>query len=388
MTDRRENEEKTKLRDSKAVEEKGRKSRSQWKLIWLQFKRHKAAIFSLWLLFVFLLFSGFGEFLVPNSPFAQFEGKKYSPPISIHFIDEEGQFHLKPFVYKYEKKLDPETWQTKWTPVRDRKYFLKFFVSGSKYKLLGFIPTDIHLFGTGEGNPPLFLFGTDNLGRDVFSRTIYATRISLGIASIGVLISLIFGIFFGGLSGYYGGVIDNMIQRTSELLLSIPKLPLWMALAASIPSQWSIIKVYMAIVVIVSLMNWPWMARDIRSKLISLREEDFISAAQSYGASDARIIFHHLIPNFLSYIIVSVTLTAPAMILLETALSFLGIGLRPPAISWGVLLEQAQNFQDVILHPWLLIPGAFVVIAILALNFVGDGLRDAADPYSYTGRGG
>ena len=363
-----------------------RSTRSQWGLIWDQFKKHKAAFISLWVIGLLVISSVFGEFFMPLDPHQQFKGKKYSPPMSIQFFDEKGKFHLVPFVYKYERSLNPQTWQEEWIPVYEKKYPLRIFVRGFEYKLLGLIPTNIHLFGLGKNAPPLLLFGADKLGRDTFSRIIYATRISLSIACMGVIITLIMGVSLGGISGYYGGIVDNVVQRTSELLLSIPKLPLWMALSASIPAQWSILKVYIAIVVIISLMNWTFMARSIRSKLISLRAEDFAMAARAYGASDMRIIFRHLVPNFLSYIIVGITLAIPGMILLETSLSFLGLGLRPPAISWGVLLEQAQNFQTVIMYPWLLMPGIFVVLAILAFNFVGDGLRDAADPFSYVGR--
>ena len=284
-------------------------------------------------------------------------------------------------MYAYQESIDDYTWQRTWREIEQSTYPVRFFVAGFEYRLLGVIPSRIHLFGLADGAPPLFLFGSGKLGRDLFSRTIYATRISLSIALIGVFISLLLGVILGGVSGYYGGAIDSIIQRLSELLLSVPKFPLWLALAAAIPTNWSVLKTYVAIVVIVSLMNWPWLARGIRSKLISLRTEDYVHAARSYGASDSRIIFKYLVPNFLSYIIVNVTLTVPAMILLETSLSFLGVGLRSPAVSWGVLLQQAQNVQAVILHPWLLIPGIFVVVSILALNFVGDGLRDAADPY-------
>ena len=284
-------------------------------------------------------------------------------------------------MYAYEETIDDETWRRAWHESKQSMHPVRFFVAGFEYRLMGVIPAHIHLFGVDEGAPPLLLFGSGKLGRDLFSRTIYATRISLSIALLGVVISLLLGVVLGGVSGYYGGAIDGIIQRLSELLLSIPKFPLWLALAASIPTNWSVLKSYVAIVVIVSLMNWPWLARGIRSKLISLRTEDYVHAARSYGASNTRIIFIYLVPNFLSYVIVNVTLTVPGMILLETSLSFLGVGLRSPAVSWGVLLQQAQNVQDVIFHPWLLIPGIFVVVSILALNFLGDGLRDAADPY-------
>ena len=356
-------------------------ARSQWDLIRVRFRKHWMARFSLRVLGVFLVFIIFAEFLTPYSPFYYFENKVYVSPRAVRFFDQDGGFHLRPFMYAYQESIDDETWHRTWREIEQTTHPVRFFVAGFEYRLLGVIPSRIHLFGLADGAPPLFLFGSGKLGRDLFSRTIYATRISLSIALIGVFISLLLGVILGGVSGYYGGAIDSIIQRLSELLLSVPKFPLWLALAAAIPTNWSVLKTYVAIVVIVSLMNWPWLARGIRSKLISLKTEDYVQAARSYGASDSRIIFKYLVPNFLSYIIVNVTLTVPAMILLETSLSFLGVGLRSPAVSWGVLLQQAQNVQAVILHPWLLIPGIFVVVSILALNFVGDGLRDAADPY-------
>lgn len=370
----------------KAAPTRPDRSISQWGLIFRRFKKHRLARASLWILGAFVIFGIFAEFLIPNSPFQQFPGMTYVPPRPIRFIDHEGKFHLRPFVYGYEQTLDFETWERIWVENHDQIYPVYFFVQGFKYKLFGLIPTDIHLFGLEQGAPPLILFGTDNLGRDVFSRTIYATRTSLSIALLGVVLSVVLGVVLGGLAAYYRGIFDEIVQRISELLLSVPTLPLWMGLAAAVPPHWPIVKVYVALVIIISFISWPWMARGIRSKLISLRNEDFVIAAVSYSASDAWIIFRHLIPNFASYIIVSVTLAIPNMILLETALSFLGLGLRSPAVSWGVLLERAQNFQTVLLYPWLLIPGAFVVVCILALNFVGDGLRDAVDPFE-RGRG-
>ncbi len=358
-----------------------RKSRSQMQLILLRFRKHRLAMVSLWALGILILCALFSEFLVPNDPIHLYPNMNYVPPRKIRFFDADGRFHLRPFIYGYKQEFNPETWEREWVENTKEKYPIYFFARGFKYKLLGLFPTDIHLFNVSEDGPPLFLFGSDRNGRCVFSRTIYATRVSISMAVLGVIISLVLGIVLGGIAGYYGGIVDEVVQRISELLLAIPKLPLWMGLAAAVPSNWPITKVYVAIVVISSMTSWPWLARGIRSKLISLRNEDYVMAARSYGASNMRIIFRYLVPNFSSYIIVSLTLSIPGMILMETSLSFLGLGLRPPAVSWGVLLEQAQNFQTVILYPWLLIPGAFVVTAILALNFVGDGLRDAADPY-------
>jgi peptide/nickel transport system permease protein len=350
-------------------------------LIWLQFKKHKLAHISLYILGIFVVFVAFAEFLIPNSPFENFKDNVYVPPRIIRFVDQTGRFRLRPFIYAYKQTIDKNTWERSWAEDTDHRYNLRLFVSGYPYKLLGLIPARIHLLGLDNDSQPLLLFGSDKLGRDLFSRTIFAARVSISIAALGVIISLVLGIILGGISGYYGGSIDNIIQRSSELLLSIPKLPLWLALAAAIPSNWSVTNIYISIVVIISLMNWPGLARGIRSKLMSLKKEEFISAARSYGASNKRIIYNYLIPNFSSYIIVNITLAVPGMIMLETSLSFLGVGLRSPAVSWGVLLEQAQSFQEVILHLWLLIPGIFVIILVLALNFVGDGIRDAADPF-------
>lgn len=359
------------------------RSISQWGLIVRRFRKHQVAMVSLWILGIFVVFALFAEFLIPNSPFQQFSGTVYVPPRSVRFFDSNGNFQ-RPFIYGYQQELDRRTFERVWTENEEEIYPIFFFVRGFEYNLLGLFSTDLHLIGLEEGAPPLLLFGSDRLGRDVYSRIIYATRISLSIALVGVVISVFLSVLLGGVAGYYGGLMDNLVQRISELLLSVPTLPLWMGLAAAVPPNWPIVRVYVALVVIISFMSWPWMARGIRSKIISLRQEDYVNAAVSYGASDSWIIFRHLMPNVLSYIIVSITLAIPGMILLETALSFLGLGLRAPAVSWGVLLQAAQNFQAVILYPWLLLPGAFVVMCILSLNFIGDGLRDAADPYEKT----
>lgn len=355
--------------------------RTRKELIWLQFKKHKVAMFSIGVLAVFLIFIVFGDFIIPYAPDQQFRGFSYLPPRRVRFVDEEGDFSLRPFIYDYDKEVDPDTWENVWTENTEEKHYLKFFVEGHRYKLFGLIPSNLHLFGVEAEDNPVMLFGSNNMGADLFSQTIFATRISLSIAFLGVLISFILSVLLGGISGYYGGIIDEIIQRFSELLMAIPKLPLWMALAAAVPTNWPVLRVYIVIVCIGSFIGWPGLARAIRSKLLSLREEEFVYAARSYGASSMRIILKYLIPNFVSYLIVSITLAIPGLILYETSLSFLGIGLRPPAISWGVLLEQAQSFQTVIMYPWLLIPGIFVVVSILSFNFIGDGLRDASDPY-------
>ena len=351
---------------------------SQWQLMWRKLIKHKLAIFGGTILAIFYFVAIFCEFL---SPYDIYKGRIeyiYCPPQRLHFFDEKG-FHLRPFVYGVKQTMDPETWRRIYIEDETKKHPVYFFVRGDKYKLWNIFPSNVHLFGVREGT--IFLFGTDKLGRDLFSRNIYAARISLSIGLVGVALSFVLGAILGGISGYYGGTADMVIQRVIELLICIPSIPLWMSLAAALPPDWSPLKVYFGITVILSVIGWCGLARVVRGKLISSREEDFVMAAKIAGASEGRIITRHLLPSFLSYLIVNLTLAIPNMILGETSLSFLGIGLRPPAVSWGVLLQQAQNVRTVVLHPWLLIPGLFVIITVLAFNFLGDGLRDAADPY-------
>ena len=351
---------------------------SQWQLMWRKFKKHKLAIVGGTILAIFYLIAIFCEFFSTQDPYERHSKYIFCPPQRIHFFDEKG-FHLHPFVYGLERTLDPTTWERVYIIDKTKKYPIYFLVHGDKYKLWNLFSTDIHLLGVKEGR--IFLLGTDNLGRDLFSRNIYATRISLSIGLIGVALSFVLGLVLGGISGYFGGTTDMVIQRVIEFLISIPTIPLWMALAAALPEDWSPIKVYFSITIILSLVGWCGLARVVRGKLISLREEDFTMAAKIAGATDGRIITRHLLPSFLSYLIVELTLAIPGMILGETSLSFLGLGLRPPVVSWGVLLKQAQNFRTITMYPWLLIPGVFVIIAVLTFNFFGDGLRDAADPY-------
>ncbi|ACK42978.1 MULTISPECIES: ABC transporter permease [Dictyoglomus] len=353
---------------------------SQWKLMWWRFRRNKLAIAGLVVLVIFYIIAAFCEFFAPYDPYKYDVRYVLAPPQRIHFVDEHG-FHLRPFVYAYKMDIDPNTLRRIYSEDKTRKYPIKFFVRGHEYKLLGLFKTDIHLFGV-EGDGHIFLFGTDSLGRDVFSRVIYGTRISTTVGLVGIFLSFLFGIIIGGISGYYGGPFDIIIQRIIEILRSIPTLPLWMALSAAVPANWSPVKVYFAISIILSFIGWTGLAREVRSKFLSLREEDFVTAAKLAGASEGRIIFRHLLPSFLSHIIASLTLSIPGMIIGETSLSFLGLGIRPPAISWGVLIQDAQNFRTVALAPWLLLPVVFVILVVLSFNFVGDGLRDAADPYA------
>ena len=352
---------------------------SQWQLMWRKFKKHKLAMFGGIILAVFYIGALFCEFFSPYDIYKRHPSYMYSPPQRIHFFDKKG-FHFRPFVYGVRGELDLETFETKYVVNKAEKYPIYYFVHGNKYKLWNLFESNIHLFGVKEPGI-IFLFGTDELGRDLFSRNIYAARISLSIGLVGVAFSFILGSILGAISGYYGGITDTIIQRVIEFLICIPTIPLWMGLAAALPPEWPPIKVYFGITIILSVLGWCGLARVVRGKLISLREDDFVMAAKISGSGEGRIMIRHLLPSFLSYLIVNLTLSIPNMILGETALSFLGLGLRPPVVSWGVLLNEAQNVQTVSLHPWLLIPSVFVIIAVLAFNFLGDGLRDAADPY-------
>lgn len=351
---------------------------SQWKLIWRKFKKHKLALLGGSTLIILYILAVFCEFFSPYDIYKRNSKYLYCPPQRIHFFDEEG-FHLRPFVYGLKSGRDPVTFRPQYSIERTRKYPLSFFVRGDKYRLWNLFPTDLHFFGVG--NETIFLFGTDKLGRDLFSRNLFASRISLSIGLVGVAITFVLGGILGGISGYYGGMTDLIIQRIIELLLSLPTIPLWMALSAALPPEWPSIKVYFGITIILSIIGWPGLARVVRGKLLELREEDFVMAARVSGAKEIGIITRHLLPSFASYLIVDVTIRVPWMILGETALSFLGLGIRPPAVSWGALLKQGQDIRVIAQSPWLLIPALFVIVTVLAFNFVGDGLRDAADPY-------
>ncbi len=362
-----------------ARREKSIYTASQAKLVAMRFFRHRLALVGLIVLALFYLSAIFAPFLTVNDPAKCYDAYTYCFPQTLRFWDEDG-FSLRPFYYRIEKERDPVTLAMKYKLDRSERVYVSFFGKGYQYELFGLIPTDVHLLATPE-DAPLFLFGTDQMGRDLFSRNMYASRISLTIGLVGVAITFIFGCAFGGVAGYYGGWVDNAICRIIEFLMAIPTMPLWMALSAALPRNWTQMRLYFAITVILALSNWTGLARIVRGKLISIRGEDYITAAVLSGVSDRKIILKHMLPSFSSYLIVNITMSIPGMILGETGLSFLGLGLQSPTISWGVLLNEAQSVKVISMNPWVMLPGLFVVAAVLAFNFVGDGLRDAADPY-------
>jgi len=353
---------------------------SQWQLMRWKFRKHKLAVVSLWILALLYFTGAFAEFLAPGDPEAVSEPHRYLAPQGIAF---QG---LRPGVYGLKSTRNAETLRVSYTADTSKWYPIMLFVHGAPYKMWNVFPGDLHLFGLGPEaqaeDAPFFLLGTDRLGRDMLSRIIYGTRVSLLIGLISVALSLIFGITLGGISGYYGGGVDNAIQRVIEFVRSLPRIPIWLAIGAALPTSWSSLQVFFVITIVLSLLSWTGLARVVRGRFLSLREEDFVMAARFSGASEPRIIFRHMVPSFLSHIIATLSLSIPQIIIFETSLSFLGLGLRPPVISWGVLLQEAQNIQTVALSPWLLYPGVVVIVAVLAFNFLGDGLRDAADPYS------
>lgn len=349
-------------------------------LIWWKFRRNRLAVVSALVLLFFYAMVPFVEVVAPYGQSERNGDFLYAPPQPVHLF-HEGSF-VGPFVYPYSFTFNKETFTRDYVVDRATPQRLRFFCQGSPYLFWGLFEARFRLVCPPEGGT-FFLLGTDRLGRDLLSRIVYGTRISLTIGLVGIAVSFALGLFFGGVAGYLGGWVDGAIQRLIEIIRSLPELPLWLALSAALPANWSPIAVFFGITVILGLLDWPGLARAVRSKLLALREEDFVKAAELMGASRARIIARHLIPNFMSHLIASATLSIPSMILGETALSFLGLGLRPPVTSWGVLLNEAQNLAAVNIQPWLLWPIAPVVLVVLAFNFVGDGLRDAADPYHH-----
>jgi peptide/nickel transport system permease protein len=351
---------------------------SQWTMMWWKLRRHRLAVFSAVVLGLFYLSCLFSEMLAPYALETRNNAYIYAAPTEVHWV-HEGEF-IGPFVYPMTKELDVSTFQTRWVEDRSRPLPLRWFCSGDPYNWLGLIRMDFHIVCPPEGGA-FFLLGADRLGRDIFSRMIYGARISLTVGLVGVALSFVLGIVIGGLAGYYGGWVDSAVQRVIEVLRSFPELPLWMALSAALPANWDMVWIYFGLTLILALLDWPSLARAVRSKLLALREEDFATAAYLMGAKPRRIIARHLLPSFASHLIASASLSIPGMILAETALSYLGLGLDSPAVSWGVLLKEATDFTIVVLYPWLIYPMVPVILVVLAFNFLGDGLRDAADPY-------
>ncbi|MCA9886012.1 MAG: ABC transporter permease [Anaerolineae bacterium] len=356
---------------------------NQWRLIWWKFRKHKLAMLGGTVTFLIYFVALFADFFAPFAPDAYAANYTYAPPQQLHIFDQtEDGLRLQPYVNGYTVEIDYNAGRRNFVVDPEVKIPVGFFVQGAPYKILGLFEANIHLIGPINPDDPMYLLGADRLGQDVFSRTIYGARVSMTIGLVGVAMSLFFGILLGGISGYFGGWIDNLIQRVIEFLQSIPSIPLWIGLAASIPVDVPPLQVYFLITIILSVIGWTGLARVVRGKFYALKAEDFVKAARLDGCSSLRIILRHMVPSFLSHIIAVVTLAIPGMIIAETSLSFLGIGLRTPVVSWGVLLQEAQNIRAISTAPWLFWPGIGVVIAVLALNFLGDGLRDAADPYT------
>jgi peptide/nickel transport system permease protein len=357
----------------------------QWQLMWWKFRKHRLALWSGVLVLIIYVIALLAPVIAPKDPNAYKASYAYTPPMNVDFFgqDAEGNRTFGFHTYDWKVETNALTLQKTFTRDETKRIDLQFFApSPEPRELLGFIPVNRVFFGPSDPTQPFYALGADRLGRDVYSRVIHGSQVSMTIGLVGVAISLVLGVILGGISGYFGGWIDNVIQRSIEFLKAIPTIPLWMGLAAAIPAWWSPITVYFMVTVILSLIGWTGLAREVRGQFMSLKSDDFVTAARLDGCSEMRIVLRHMVPSFSSHIIATLTLAIPSMILAETALSFLGIGLRPPVVSWGVLLQEAQNVRTIATAPWLFAPGVAVVVAVLALNFLGDGLRDAADPYA------
>ena len=368
-----------------AADRRAAANASQWRLVWRRFRKHKLAMVSAAFLLLVYLIALFADFVAPFATGDYDVDYTYAPPQPLRVIErtDDGSMRWNPYVAGYDREMDPISLRYTYHVDESVRHELTLFARGEPYTLLGLFETDIRLIGPKDPDAPMYLLGADRQGRDILSRVIHGTRVSMSVGLVGVALSFVIGVTLGGISGYFGGGIDSFVQRLVEVLVAIPAIPLWMGLSAALPRSWSSLQVYFAITVILSLVGWTALGREVRGRFFSLREEDFVTAARLDGAKERRIIFRHMMPSMMSHLVATVTLAIPTMIIAETSLSFLGLGLQPPIVSWGVLLQEAQNVRTIATAPWLLIvPATACVTCVLALNFLGDGLRDAADPYS------